>query len=137
MGALRRARGAVSILVVGALLGFVLSSLAGQVFEESGISGNGELAEARTYMVSLLTSDPDSIAALTPGRGIVARAQQFKNLTEGAGSNTPISLTYLGGRSLNGVTVNIYAIEVRNSRGRQTFFPLALTLVGGKVVRRE
>jgi hypothetical protein len=124
-------------MLIGVLLGFILSSLAGSLVEDSGIVGNGESPEARTYMLGLLENDPDSLAALTPGRGIVARAMQLQNANEAAGTNTPISLTYLGGRSLSGVTVNIYAIEVRNSRGRNQFFPLALTLVGGKVVRRE
>lgn len=131
------ARGAISILLIGLLLGFILSSIAGPLVEDTGLIGNGESPQARTYMLGLLDNDPDSLAALTPGRGIVARAMQLQNASDAAGTNTPISLTYIGGRNLSGVTVNIYAIEVRNSRGRNTFFPLALTLVGGKVVRRE
>ncbi len=133
----RGARGALGIVFIGVLLGYVLSSLAGPIVEDSGIIGNGESPQGRTYMLGLLQNDPDSLAALTPGRGIVARAQQLQNASDAAGTNTPISLTYIGGRSLNGVTINIYGIEVRNSRGRNQFFPLALTLVGGKVVRRE
>lgn len=137
MGALKSAGWAVSTILVGAMLGYVVSALAGPLVEDAGIFGNGESPQARAYMVGLLQSDPDSLAALTPGRGIVARAQQFQNASQAAGTNTPLSLTYLGGRTLNGITVNIYAIEVKNSRGRNQFFPLALTLVGGKVVRRE
>jgi hypothetical protein len=137
MRGLRGARAAIGTLLVGALLGYIVSALAGPLVEDSGLIGNGESPHARAYIIGLLQSDPESLAALTPGRGIVARALQFKNVAASQGTITPISLTFLGGKNKNGITVNMYAIEVKNSSGRNTFFPLALTLVGGKVIRRE
>ena len=47
------------------------------------------------------------------------------------------SLTYLGGRTAGALAVHVYAIEIRAANGQRQFFPLALTLVSGKVVRRE
>jgi hypothetical protein len=62
---------------------------------------------------------------------------QFAQAQEGSGQITPISLTYIGGRTAGSLSVHIYAIEIRAANGQRQFFPLALTLVGGKVVRRE
>ena len=46
----------------------------------------------------------------------------------------PLSLTYLGGVSQGSFSVQIYAVEVRANDGTQQLFPLALTLLGGRVV---
>jgi hypothetical protein len=46
-------------------------------------------------------------------------------------------VTYLGGSSSGRISVHIYAVEIQASGGQYQFFPLALTIVGGKVVRVE
>ncbi len=131
-------RAALATFVVGGLLGFVLSALATPIVEGSTLfGGTGESPQARTYMVSLIQSDPDQLAQLTPGRGVASRASQYRSTTETAGSFRPVSLTYLGGRSQGRLTVQIYALELQPPRGPVRFLPLALTLIDGKVVRRE
>ena len=41
------------------------------------------------------------------------------------------------GATVGGYSVHIYAVDLRNSQGVDQFFPLALTVSGGKVVRSE
>ena len=46
-------------------------------------------------------------------------------------------LTYIGGASAGSYSVHIYAVGLRTAQGVDQFFPLALTVSGGKVVRSE
>jgi hypothetical protein len=38
---------------------------------------------------------------------------------------------------MGGYSVHIYAVGLRNAQGVDQFFPLALTVFGGKVIRSE
>ena len=125
------------VFLLGALLSFVVTALGGGLAEEEAIFGVHERAAARRYMNSLLQNEPETLIALSPKSDVVSRAMQFAQSQEAAGSITPISLTYLGGRTAGALSVHVYAIEIRAGSGQRQFFPLALTLVGGKVVRRE
>jgi hypothetical protein len=125
------------VFLLGALLSFVITAVGGGLAEEKAVFGVHESAASRLYMNSLLLSEPESLIALSPKTDVVSRAMQFAQAQEGAGQITPISLTYLGGRTAGSLSVHIYAIEIRAANGQRQFFPLALTLIGGKVVRRE
>jgi hypothetical protein len=125
------------VFILGTLFAFVVTAIGGGLAEEKAVFGVHESAASRLYMNSLLLSEPDSLIALSPKTDVVNRAMQFAQAQEGAGQITPISLTYLGGRTGGVLSVHIYAIEIRAATGQRQFFPLALTLVGGKVVRRE
>jgi hypothetical protein len=125
------------VFVLGALLAFVISVIGGGLAEERAIFGAHESADARRYMISLLQAEPQTLIALSPRTDVVSRAIQFASLTGASGDVTPVSLTYVGGRTSGPYGVHMYAIELRDSSGQRQFFPLALTLVGGKVVRRE
>lgn len=125
------------VFVLGALSAFVVTAIGSGLAEERAIFGVHETAAARRYMISLLQAEPQSLIALTPKTDVVNRAIQFRSSEEAAGSVTPISLTYLGGRTGGALSVHIYAIEIRSGDGQRSFFPLAITLIGGKVVRRE
>ncbi len=125
------------VFLLGALLSFVVTAIGGGLLEEKAVFGVHESAASRRYMNSLLQSEPDTLIALSPKTDVVNRAMQFAQAQEGAGQITPISLTYLGGRTAGALAVHIYAIEIRAANGQRQFFPLALTLLGGKVVRRE
>ena len=134
---MRRARAAIVTVLVGALSSYVVAGLGGPLLEESGLFGRAESPRARAYMVGLLENEPDLLAAISPRGGIAARAMQYRDSAESHGQWRPVSLTYLGGRSAGGMNVQIYAIEISSTRGREQFVPFALTLVSGKVVRRE
>ncbi len=125
------------VFLLGTLFAFVVTAIGGGLAEEKAVFGVHESAAARTYMNSLLLSEPESLIALSPKTDVVNRAMQFAQAQEGAGQITPISLTYLGGRTAGALSVHIYAIEIRAADGQRQFFPLALTLLSGKVVRRE
>lgn len=125
------------VFVLGLLLSFVVTALGSGLAEEKALFGVKESASARQYIISLLQNEPDSLIALTPKTDVVNRAMQFRQSEEAAGQITPISLTYLGGRTAGALAVHVYAIEIRTGTGQRQFFPLALTLVQGKVVRRE
>ena len=130
----------IGTLLVGVLTGFIIASVVGIVIQDSGFFGsNGESPIARAYMLGLLQRDPSSIVGIRPNQSIAQRAQEL----QGAESSRtqaaiqPISLTYIGGASVGGYGVHIYAVDLRNSQGVDQFFPLALTVYQGKVVRSE
>src|SRR6266542_1167524 len=125
------------VFVLGLLLSFVLTALGTGLAEEKAVFGVKESAASRQYIISLLQNEPDSLIALTPKTDVVSRAMQFAQSEAAQGQITPISLTYLGGRTSGALAVHIYAIEIRTGNGQRQFFPLALTLLQGKVVRRE
>lgn len=126
-----------TVFLLGTLLSFVVTAIGVGLVEEKAIFGVRESASARTYMNSLLQNEPESLIALSPKTDVVNRAMQFAQAQEAQGQITPISLTYLGGRTAGALSVHVYAIEIRAASGQRQFFPLALTLVEGKVVRRE
>ncbi len=125
------------VFVLGLMVSFVVTSIGGGLLEENAVFGVKESAAARQYMISLLQLEPQSLIALTPKTDVVSRAMQFSRSEAAAGQIQPQSLTYLGGRTTGQVAVHIYAIEIRAGSGQRQFFPLALTLLQGKVVRRE
>lgn len=137
MGLLWTLRPWAIVFLLGMLLAFVVTALSSGLAEEKAIFGVKESAAARQYIISLLESEPDSLIRLSPKTDVVSRAMQFAQAEQAGGQITPLSLTYLGGRTAGPMAVHIYAIEIRAGNGQQQFFPLALTLVGGKVVRRE
>ncbi len=130
-------RNALATMLVGALLGFIVTSLGGPLVQEMQWLGNRESAEARRYMVGILENEADTLAALTPRGDLVSRALQYKMTQESQGQWQPISLTYLGGLTKGGISIHTYAIELRSASGREQFVPLALTVANGKVIRRE
>lgn len=123
-------------LMIGALFGYVLAALGGTLLGGASLLGaTGESPEARQYMLALLQRDPDLLAALRPNRDVASRALEIQNAKQG--QSRPISLTYLGGKSVGRYTIAVYTVELQGQGGQNQFFPLALTLVGGKVVRIE
>ena len=127
----------VAVFVLGLMVSFVITAIGTGLAEEKALFGVKENASARQYMISLLQQEPESLIALTPKTDVVSRAMQFAQSQSGQGRIDPISLTYLGGRTAGALAVHIYAIEIRAGSGQRQFFPLALTLLNGKVVRRE
>ena len=129
----------VGTVLIGALLGYFVASGVGIAVEESGLfGGNGESPIARAYMLGLLQRDPGSISSIRPQQGIAQRASELQGASSrSTSSSQPLSLTYLGGASVGQLSVHIYAVGVRSSSGADQFFPLALTIAGGKVVRSE
>ena len=131
--------GAVGTVLVGILAGFVVSSCAGIMIQDSGLLGqNGESPVARRYMLGLLQQDPGQLTQIRPTQGITQRAMELQGADRGkSGAITPLSLTYLGGGSSGPLSVHIYAVGLRSSGGVDQFFPLALTVLNGKVIRSE
>ncbi len=82
-------------------------------------------------------NEPQTLIALSPKTDVVNRALQFAQSEAASGQIQPISLTYLGGRTSGPFAVHMYAIEIRGGNGQRQFFPLALTLSAGRVIRRE
>ncbi|HEX9437234.1 MAG TPA: hypothetical protein VGA16_08780 [Candidatus Limnocylindria bacterium] len=137
MGMLRALRPWAIVFVLGALLSFVVTAIGGGLLEEKAVFGVHESAASRRYMLGLLQNESDTLVSLSPKTDVVNRAMQYAQSQEATGQITPISLTYLGGRTAGSLAVHIYAIEIRAAGGQRQFFPLALTLASGKVVRRE
>jgi hypothetical protein len=128
---------ALATVLLGGLLGYVATGLGGPLIQELAVFGNRESNEARRYMVGVLENEPETLSSLTPKGDVVSRAMQYLQSDESQGQWTPLSLTYLGGKTSGGLQVHIYAIELRSASGREQFIPLALTLANGKVIRRE
>jgi hypothetical protein len=122
-------------VVVGALFGYIVAATVGPLFGNAVSPQLGESAQARQYMLGLLSEDADALTALQPNQDVVSRALEVHS-SQGARQVRPISLTYLGGGSEGRLQVHIYAVEI-SVGGQERFFPLALTLLNGKVVRTE
>jgi hypothetical protein len=88
-------------------------------------------------MMALLQRETESLSRLRPTRDVISRALEQQNTSQQPTDVKPLSVTYLGGGSSGRISVHIYAVELQASAGQYQFFPLALTIVGGKVVRVE
>lgn len=131
-------RTALAMLIVGGLIGYAGTGFTTTLVADSGIlGGGGESSDAHRYVMALLQRESDSLAKLQPTRGVVSRALQQQSVSQQSTSTKPLSVTYLGGSSSGRISVHIYAVELQATGGQYQFFPLALTVVGGKVVRVE
>jgi hypothetical protein len=140
VGLRRLIAGSAGTLLVGMFAGFVIASAVGVFIQDSGLFGqSGESPIARAYMLGLLQRDPNSVVGIRPNQSIAQRATELQNANSSRTTTAiqPLSLTYIGGATVGGYSVHIYAVDLRNSQGIDQFFPLALTVSGGKVVRSE
>jgi len=123
------------MLFVGGVVGFALSAGVSTVVTDQGwFSGSGESTQARSYMLALLQRQAERLSAMRPEQDVVSRAMSEQSAQNASQDVKAVSLTYLGGQSQGGLSVHIYAIEVRSTNGQQQLFPLALTLAGGRVI---
>lgn len=131
-------RTALAMLLVGGLMGYAGTAFTTTVVADSGIlGGGGESSDAHKYMMALLQREAESLSRLRPASDVVSRALDQQNASQQARDVKPLSVTYLGGSSSGRLSVHIYAVEIQAGGGQYQFFPLALTIVGGKVVRVE
>jgi hypothetical protein len=131
-------RTALAMLLVGGLVGYAATGFTTTIVADSGIlGGGGESSDAHKYVMALLQRESESLAQLQPSRDVVSRALQQQSVAQQPTSAKPLSVTYLGGSSAGRISVHIYAVELQATGGQYQFFPLALTIVGGKVVRVE
>ena len=131
-------RTAMAMLLVGGLVGYAGTAFTTTLVVDSGIlGGGGESSDAHKYVMALLQRESESLAQLQPSRDVVSRALQQQSVSQQSTSAKPLSVTYLGGSSSGRISVHIYAVELQATGGQYQFFPLALTIVGGKVVRVE
>jgi hypothetical protein len=131
-------RTAMAMLLVGGLMGYAGTAFMTTLVADSGIlGGGGESSDAHKYMMALLQREAESLSRLRPASDVVSRALDQQNASQQAQDVKPLSVTYLGGSSSGRLSVHIYAVEIQAGGGQYQFFPLALTIVGGKVVRVE
>lgn len=128
-------------MVIGMLLGYVITAALTTVVSDAGLLGSaGEPSNSRQYMLKLLSGESESLSQMRPQRDVVTRAleqQSAQQAQQNRAQPKAVSLTYLGGQSSGRFSVQIYAVELQGQNGKAQFFPLALTLVSGKVVRTE
>ena len=125
----------IGMILVGGVVGYLLSGAVFTVISDAGwFASSGEPAQARSYMVALLQREATQLNALRPQQDVVSQALQEQAAQESRQQAKVLSMTYLGGGAYGPFNVQIYAIEIRGNDGRQQLFPLALTLLGGKVV---
>jgi hypothetical protein len=131
-------RTAVAMLFVGGLIGYAGTAFTTTLVVDSGIlGGGGESSDAHKYVIALLQRESESLSRLRPAQDVVSRALEQQNVSQQTTDVKPLSVTYLGGGSSGRLSVHIYAVEIQASGGQYQFFPLALTIVGGKVMRVE
>lgn len=131
-------RTALAMLIVGGLMGYAGTAFSTTLVADSGIlGGGGESSDAHKYVMALLQRESESLSQLQPAQDVVSRALQQQSASQRTTDTKPLSVTYLGGGSSGRVSVHIYAVEIQATGGQYQFFPLALTIVGGKVVRVE
>jgi hypothetical protein len=138
MSSQRLIAGSVGTVLAGILGGFIVASVVSVVLQDSGLFGSGESPVARAYMLGLLQQDPGSVTNIRPAQDIAQRAMELQGTAQSRNTGIqPLSLTYLGGGSMGGISVHIYAVGLRSASGVDQFFPLSLTVSGGKVRRSE
>jgi hypothetical protein len=140
VGPRRLIAGSAGTLLVGVLTGFVIASAIGVLVQDSGLFGaSSESPIARAYMLGLLQRDPNSIVGIRPNQSIAQRAAELQaaDSSRTTAQIQTLSLTYIGGASVGSYSVHIYAVGMRSAQGVDQFFPLALTVYGGKVRRSE
>jgi hypothetical protein len=131
-------RTAVTMLLLGGLVGYVGTAFTTTLVVDSGIlGGGGESSAAHKYMMALLQRESDNLARLGPSGDVVSRALQQQNVSQQPQDVKPLTVTYLGGVSSGRISVQIYAVEVQASGGQYQFLPFSLTLIGGRVQRVE
>jgi hypothetical protein len=78
------------------------------------------------------------VTNIRPSQDIAQRAMELQGAQQSRNTNVqPLSLTYLGGGSMGSLSVHIYALGLRSASGVDEFLPVALTVVGGKVLRAQ
>ena len=128
-------RSAMAMLLVGGLMGYAGTGFITTLVADSGIlGGSGESNQAHKCVMAIIKRDAAN-TQLCSQSPLVQRALQQQSASQQAADAKPLSLTYLGSGSTGKVSVHIYAVEIQASGGQYQFFPLALTMVGGQVVR--
>jgi hypothetical protein len=128
-------RTAMAMLLIGGLMGYAGMGFITTVVADSGVlGGGGESSQAHKCVMAIIQRDSSS-TRLCSQSPLVQRALQQQNVSQTVPDAKPLSLTYLGSGSAGRISVHIYAVEITAGGGQYQFFPLALTLVGGRVVR--
>ncbi|HEV8654634.1 MAG TPA: hypothetical protein VGR85_03875 [Candidatus Limnocylindria bacterium] len=133
-------RTAISMLLIGGLIGYVGTAFTTTLIADSGLAGGlGESTAAHKYVMAFVKRESENISRLGPTTDVVTRALQQQNVSQQQQSDDvkALSVTYLGGQSSGRISVQIYAVELQGRGGRYQFFPMALTLVSGQVQRVE
>src|ERR1700687_177758 len=128
-------RTALAMVFVGGLMGSAGTGFITTVVADSGVlGGGGESSPAHKCVIAIIQRDSAS-TRLCSQSPLVQRALQQQNVSQQVTDAKPLTLTYLGSGSTGRVSVHIYAVEIQAGGGHYQFFPLALTIVGGRVVR--
>src|SRR2546425_8108766 len=107
-------RPAIATLLAGVLVGYTLAGFTETMVADSQMFGTHvETPQAHQFMVSLLAGDPDALAKLRPPRDVATRALELNSVKASTtGGVKPTALTYLGGRSVGPVDVQIYVVRL-------------------------
>jgi hypothetical protein len=128
-------RTVMAMLVVGGLMGYAGTGFITTLVADSGVlGGGGESSPAHKCVMAIVQRDSAS-TRLCSQSPLVQRALQQQNASQQVMDAKPLTLTYLGNGSTGRISVHIYAVEIQAGGGQYQFFPLALTIVGGRVVR--
>jgi hypothetical protein len=130
-------RSAVGLGIAGALVGLAMSAFGGQLLARVPFLSAPEISEARQYMVSLLTSDEDRLAALRPKVDVVSRAVALAAGPADTSQFKVVALRFVGGTAAAGEVIQFYVVEYHLATGQDVIIPYTLTLMGGKVVAVE
>src|SRR6266849_1504985 len=83
-------RTAMSMLIIGGLVGYVGTAFTTTLVADSGLmSGGGESSVAHKYVIAMLQRQSESISALSPSSDVVARARAAEPVAAAAGRETP------------------------------------------------
>ena len=128
-------RTAMAMLLVGGLMGYAGTGFITTVAADSGVfGGGGESSQAHKCVMAIIQRDSAS-TKLCSQSPLVQRALAQQNASQTVPDAKPLSLTYLGSSAAGKVSVHIYAVEITAGGGQYQFFPLALTIIGGQVVK--
>jgi|SRR5712692_6342651 hypothetical protein len=132
-------RTAMTMLIIGGLVGYVGTAFTTTLVADSGIMSGvaGEPIVAHKYLIAMLQRQSESLSQLSPSSDVVSRALAQQNLSQQRQDVKPLTVTYLGGASSGRISVAIYAVELQAEDGQYQFGSFAITIVGGRVLRVE
>jgi hypothetical protein len=123
-----------SIMVAGALAGYVVADVVTTATGGGVLVGSAESREAHEYLVAYLAGDAATVAKYRP-IDTVTKALEMQNVQRAATVREITSMTYIGGATEGPMGVYVYAVTGHATGSTdELLVSFTLTVINGKIV---